>query len=71
MEGVHNHYEKYITRVVGASRKRPHLDVHTEYLQLICEVDGIVFDEIPIVEREKVYEVPNKQAIEALLEGLE
>jgi len=50
MKDNHSHYAKYVTRVVTASRKRPHLNVYKEYLQFICEVDGIIFDEIPIVE---------------------
>ena len=39
--GEHTHYEKYITRIVKRGKN--------EWLQFICEVDGIVFREVKIV----------------------
>lgn len=57
MEGQHNHYEKYITRIiqkevqvsVGSTAIHPRFE-RQEFIQLICEIDGVIFDEIKIID---------------------
>lgn len=47
-EGEHDHHRKYMTRIVTSGVANPHLPVHGEFLQFICELDGIIFKEIKI-----------------------
>jgi hypothetical protein len=48
MQGEHSHYEKYITRIVTRIDKN---DCQREYIQFICEMDGIIFDEKEIINK--------------------
>ena len=51
VKGEHNHWNKYLPRIVEKMEGNLDIQIGVDYLQLICIKDGVIFHEVKVISK--------------------